>query len=120
MATEAEVHEEIVRRCREDIVRQVWAHFRVRDKEQLSGSGYVPPGAVSFGQVVHASRDQFRDGAYHVADLSTAKTLKVDEEMPDFRSLLFCLEAVVDGWAEDMLGRPLTDAEREVWGSAGD
>lgn len=112
--------EEIALRCREDIVRQVWAHFRVREKPQHSGRGHVPPGAVSFGQIVYANREELRDGGYHVADLNTAKTLKVDEKMPDFRSLLFCLEAVVDAWAEDMLGRPLTDAERSVWGSERD
>lgn len=120
MASEAEVHEEIVRRCREDIVRQVWAHYRVREKEQFAGSGHVPPGAKSFGKVTDASRDELRDGGWQVASPRVSETLKVSEEMPDMRDLLLRLEAAVDQWAEEVLGRPLTDAEREVWGSAGD
>lgn len=120
MVSEAEVHEEIVRRCREDIVREVWAHFRVRDKEQLPGGGHVPPGAKSFGKLIHASRDEVRDGGWEVTEPTVPKALKASDEMPDMRDFLFRLEAAVDQWAEEVLGRPLTDAEREVWGSAGD
>jgi len=112
MASEAELHEAMARKCREAIVSDVWAYFRIVQKGE----------ETRFASLSTLGKN-LREGPMSLADegygsLAAAKALGVRDEMPEMRGLFEKLQEAVEAWTEEELGRSLTEAERQVWAAA--
>lgn len=105
----ASADSEIIRRCRETFVHHVRAYFGLFETEDC-GHLSMGPLAAEGSRLTCGNRDIWApDSSPHYAAL----TMGIQDEMPDMREFLRRLHAAVTEWAEDQLGRPLTDEERE-------